>query len=52
MFRMTTALLLLCFVTESRAQDKARMATGEHVTANLLLVDLAQVLACRLPFMR
>jgi hypothetical protein len=30
MLRMTTALLLLCFVAESRAQDKARMATGEH----------------------
>jgi hypothetical protein len=30
MLRMTTALLLLFFVTESWAQDKARMATGEH----------------------
>ena len=30
MLRITTALLLLCFVAESRAQDKARMATGEH----------------------
>jgi hypothetical protein len=30
MLRMTAALLLLCFVAESRAQDKARIATGEH----------------------
>ena len=30
MLRLTTALLLLCFVTESRAQDKARIATGKH----------------------
>jgi hypothetical protein len=30
MLRMTTALLLICFVAESRAQDNARMATGKH----------------------
>jgi hypothetical protein len=30
MLHMTAALLFVCFVAESRAQDKARMATGEH----------------------
>ena len=30
MLRITTTLLLLCFVAESWAQDKARMAIGEH----------------------
>ena len=30
MLRMTTALLLICFVAESQAQDNARMATGKH----------------------
>ena len=29
MLRITTALVLLCLVAESRAQDKARMATGK-----------------------
>lgn len=30
MLRMSTGLLLLCFVAESQAQDNARMATGKH----------------------
>ena len=30
MLRWTTALLLICFVAESQAQDNARTATGKH----------------------